>query len=96
MFLFIKEIQKQVSPSQTWLNGIKNNEFLMVEMLLSSYSAGTDIDGGNSGTDWIEFGFTESLKTYVLNNFGWHYRKPAIALYGFTSTSQTLMGMWQG
>jgi hypothetical protein len=25
--------------------------FLMVEMLLSSYSAGTDIDGGNSETD---------------------------------------------
>jgi hypothetical protein len=40
------------------------NFFLIEMQLLSSYSAGTDIDGGNSGTDhWIEFGFTEeSLK----------------------------------
>jgi hypothetical protein len=31
---------------------------------ISTYSAGTNIDGGNSGMDtWIEFGFTEeSLK----------------------------------
>jgi hypothetical protein len=86
------------SPSQTsWLNGIKNNEFFLDgrNAAISSYSAGTDIDGGNSGTDhWIEFGFTEeSLKTYVLNNFGLAITgNSAIALYGFTSTSQTSNG----
>jgi hypothetical protein len=42
---------------------------------ISSYSAGTDIDGGNSGTDWIEFGFTEESLKHILNNFGCHYRK---------------------
>jgi hypothetical protein len=87
-----------LSPSQTsWLNGTKNNEFFLDarNANISSYSAGTDIDGGNSGIDnWIEFGFTEeSLKTYVFNNFGLSITgSSAIALYGFTSTSQTSNG----
>jgi hypothetical protein len=87
-----------LSPSQTsWLNGTKNNEFFLDTRNadISTYSAGTDIDGGNSGTDsWIEFGFTEeSLKAYVLNNFGLTITgNSAIALYGFTSTSQTSNG----
>lgn len=87
-----------LSPSQTsWLNGTKNNELFLDgrNAGISSYSAGTDIDGGNSGTDyWIEFGFTEeSLKAYVLANFGLHITgESAIALYGFTSTSQTSNG----
>lgn len=87
-----------LSPSQTaWLNGTKNNEFFLDTRNadISTYSAGTDIDGGNSGMDsWIEFGFTEeSLKAYVLNNFGLTISgNSAIALYGFTSTSQTSNG----
>lgn len=87
-----------LSPSQTsWLNGIKNNELFLDarNSAISSYSAGTDIDGGNSGIDnWIEFGFTEeSLKTYVLNNSGLKITgNSAISLYGFTSTSQTSNG----
>ena len=87
-----------LSPSQTaWLNGTKNNEvFLNARHAnIRSYSAGTDIDGGNSGVDyWIEFGFTEeSLKAFVLSNFGLTISgESAIALYGFTSTSQTSNG----
>ncbi len=86
------------SPSQTsWLNGTRNNELFldMRNANISTYSAGTDIDGGNSGTDtWIEFGFTEeSLKAYILSNFGVTITgNSAIALYGFTSTSQTSNG----
>ena len=87
-----------ISPSQTaWLNGTRNNELILDTRNadISTYSAGTDIDGGNSGTDsWIEFGFTEeSLKAYVLNNFGLTITgNSTIALYGFTSTSQTSNG----
>ena len=87
-----------LSPSQTaWLNGTKNNEFFLDSRNanITTYTAGTDIDGGNSGTDsWIEFGFTEeSLKAYVLNNFGVVITgNSVIALYGFTSTSQTSNG----
>ncbi|MFV8360445.1 T9SS type A sorting domain-containing protein [Flavobacterium sp. LS1P3] len=87
-----------LSPSQTaWLNGTKNNEFFLDarNAHILTYTAGTDIDGGNSGTDsWIEFGFTEeSLKKYVLNNFGVVITgNSVIALYGFTSTSQTSNG----
>jgi len=87
-----------LSPSQTsWLNGTKSGELFLGgrNANVSSYSAGTDIDGGNSGTDyWIEFGFTEeSLKAYVLTNFGINITgDSAIALYGFTSTSQTSNG----
>jgi hypothetical protein len=87
-----------LSPSQTsWLNGTKNNEFFLDarNSNISTYTAGTDIDGGSSGADsWIEFGFTEeSLKAYVLNNFGLTITgNSAIALYGFTSTSQTSNG----
>lgn len=87
-----------LTPSQTaWVNGTKNNEFFLNgrNAYISSYSAQTDIDGGNSGMDyWIEFGFTEeSIKAYVLSNFGLHITgDSAIALYGFTSTSQTSNG----
>lgn len=87
-----------LSPSQTsWLNGTKNSEFFLDtrNASVSTYSAGTDLDGGNSGVDnWIEFGFTEeSLKTYVFNNFGLNITgDSAVALYGFTSTSQTANG----
>ena len=87
-----------LSPSQTsWLNGTKNSELFLGarNANVSYYNAGTDIDGGNSGTDyWIEFGFTEeSLKAYILANFGLNITgESAIALYGFTSTSQTSNG----
>ena len=87
-----------LSPSQTsWLNGTRNGELFLDgrNANVSYYSAGTDIDGGNSGTDfWIEFGFTEeSLKAYALANFGLNISgESAIALYGFTSTSQTSNG----
>ena len=87
-----------LSPSQTaWLNGVQNGELLLTnrDAEIRSYSAGTDIDGGNSGTDyWIEFGITEeSLKSYVLSNFGTSITGDSvIALYGFTSTSQTANG----
>ena len=47
-----------LSPSQTsWLNGSQNDEEILNgrNANITSYSAGTDIDGGNSGTDyWIE------------------------------------------
>ena len=87
-----------ISPSQTaWLNGAQNNELVVTSRNaeIQSYSAGTNIDGGNSGTDyWIEFGITEEiLKLYVLNNFGLTITGDSIlALYGFTSTSQTANG----
>ena len=87
-----------LSPSQTsWLNGSQNNELELPsrDAVISEYSAGTDLDGGNSGTDfWIEFGFTEeSIKNYVLDNFGLSMDGDSIiALYGFTSTSQTSNG----
>jgi len=87
-----------LSPSQTsWLNGSQNDELMLNSRNanIRSYSAGTDIDGGNSGTDyWIEFGFTEeSIKNYAFNNFGLAIDgDAAIALYGFTSTSQTSNG----
>lgn len=87
-----------LSPSQTsWLNGTKNNELFLGgrNANVRSYSAQTDIDGGNSGVDyWIEFGLTEeSLKAYVLANFEINITgESAIALYGFTSTSQTSNG----
>jgi hypothetical protein len=87
-----------LSPSQTsWLNGTKNDEFLLDtrNANILTYSAGTDIDGGNSGTDyWIEFGFTEeSIRKYVFDNFGLTITgDSAVALYGFTSTSQTSNG----
>lgn len=87
-----------VSPSQTaWLNGTQNNELILTarNAAISDYSAGTDIDGGNSGTDfWIEFAFTEEiLKSFVLNNFDLAVNGDSIiALYAFTSTSQTSNG----
>jgi hypothetical protein len=87
-----------LSPSQTsWLNGTRDGELFLGgrNAVIASYSAGTNIDGGNSGTDyWIEFGFTEeSLKAYVLSNFGLNINgNSAVALYGFTSTSQTSNG----
>ncbi len=87
-----------LSPSQTsWLNGSQNNELELTnrDAVISDYSAGTDLDGGNSGTDfWIEFGFTEeSIKAYVLDNFNLIIDGDSIiALYGFTSTSQTSNG----
>lgn len=87
-----------LSPSQTsWLNGSQNDEEILNDRNanITSYSAGTDIDGGNSGTDyWIAFGFTEeSIKNYAFNNFGLAIDgDAAIALYGFTSTSQTSNG----
>ncbi|WP_111309976.1 T9SS type A sorting domain-containing protein [Confluentibacter sediminis] len=87
-----------ITPSQTaWLNGAQNNELILTarHATISDYSAGTDIDGGNSGIDyWIEFGFTEDiLKTFVLNNFGLSVDGDSIiALYAFTSTSQTSNG----
>ena len=87
-----------LSPSQTsWLNGSKNNELELSDRdaVISDYSAGTDLDGGTSGTDfWIEFGFTEErIKDYVLANFGISIDGDSIiALYGFSSTSQTSNG----
>lgn len=87
-----------ISPSQTsWLNGERNNELILDtrNAFITSYSAGTDIDGGNSGTDfWIEFAFTEDIfKEYVLNNFGISVDgNSIIAMYVFTSTSQTSNG----
>ena len=87
-----------LSPSQTsWLNGSQNNELELTnrDAVISDYSAGTDLDGGNSGIDfWIEFGITEeSIKAYVLNNFGLSIDGDSIiALYGFTSTSQISNG----
>jgi hypothetical protein len=87
-----------ISPSQTaWLNGSQNNELLLTDRNaeIRDYSAGTDLDGGNSGVDyWIEFGFTEeSIKSYVLDNFGISITGDSlIAMFGFTSTSQTSNG----
>ena len=87
-----------LSPSQTaWLNGFQNNEVELTsrDAVISDYSAGTDLDGGNSGVDfWIEFGFTEeSIKAYVLDNLSLAINGDSIiALYGFTSTSQTSNG----
>src|SRR6056300_351607 len=97
--LHVRDYSKSgISPSQTaWLNGTQNKELILTarNSLISDYSAGTDIDGGNSGTDfWIEFGFTEEiLKTFVQNNFGLSVNgNVIIALYAFTSTSQTSNG----
>ncbi len=87
-----------LSPSQTsWLNGTQNNELALTSRnaVISDYSAGTDIDGGNSGTDyWLEFAFTEEiLKAYVLDNFNLSISgDSAVALHSFTSTSQTSNG----
>jgi hypothetical protein len=42
------------------------NYFWIHVMLILTYSAGTNIDGGNSGTDtWIEFGFTEESLRHI-------------------------------
>lgn len=87
-----------LSPSQTsWLNGSQNQELILTSRnaVISDYSAGTDIDGGTSGTDyWIEFAFTEEIiKSYVSDVFGIAINGDSvIALYGFTSTSQTSNG----
>jgi len=87
-----------LTPSQTsWLNGTKNNELFLDgrNANIRYYSSGTDIDGGNSGIDyWIEFGFTEeSIKAYVLANFNIQITGDSvIAIYAFTSTSQTSNG----
>ncbi|TWO32713.1 T9SS type A sorting domain-containing protein [Seonamhaeicola sediminis] len=87
-----------ISPSQTaWLNGTQNNELFLSsrDAIILDYAAGSDIDGGNSGEDfWIEFAFTEEiLKAFVLNNFGLNINgNSIIALYAFTSTSQTSNG----
>jgi len=87
-----------LSPSQTsWLNGTQNGEQELTNRhaTISDYSAGTDLDGGNSGIDfWIEFGFTEeSLKSYVQNNLNLSITgESVIGLYGFSSTSQTSNG----
>ncbi|MDH3381657.1 MAG: hypothetical protein OEL54_03060, partial [Flavobacteriaceae bacterium] len=85
-----------LSPSQTsWLNGTKNDEKLLSnrDAGIFNYGAGTDIDG--SGPDsWLELAFTEeSVKDYALNTFGLVINgDSAIAIYGFTSTSQTSNG----
>jgi hypothetical protein len=85
-----------LSPSQTaWLNGTKNAELQLTNRNagIFNYAAGTDIDGAGPDS-WLEFGFTEeSFKAYVLNTFGIAINgDSAIALYGFTSTSQTSNG----
>ena len=85
-----------LSPSQTsWLNGTRNGELQLTNRNagIYNYSAGTDIDGAGPDS-WLEFGFTEeSIKAYVLNTFGIIINgDSAIALYGFTSTSQTSNG----
>lgn len=87
-----------LTPSQTaWLNGTQNNELFLTsrDAIILDYASGTDIDGGNSGEDfWVEFAFTENiLKSYVQNNFGLNINGDSIiALYAFTSTSQTSNG----
>ncbi|WP_298363699.1 T9SS type A sorting domain-containing protein [uncultured Lutibacter sp.] len=85
-----------LSPSQTaWLNGTRNGELQLTyrNAGIFNYAAGTDIDGAGPDS-WLEFGFTEeSIKAYVLNTFGIVINgDSAIALYGFTSTSQTSNG----
>ena len=85
-----------LSPSQTsWLNGSQNGELQLINRNagIFNYAAGTDIDGAGADS-WLEFGFTEeSIKAYVLNTFGIIINgDSAIALYGFTSTSQTSNG----
>lgn len=85
-----------LSPSQTsWLNGTKNDEKLLTnrDAGIFNYGAGTDID--SSGPDsWLEFAFTEeSIKDYAFNTFGLVIDgNSSIAIYGFTSTSQTSNG----
>lgn len=85
-----------LSPSQTsWLNGSKNDELQLTNRNagIFNYEAGTDIDGAGPDS-WLEFGFTEeSIKAYALNTFGLAINGDSgIALYGFTSTSQTSNG----
>ena len=95
----MRDISKSgISPSQTaWLNGTQNNELFLTsrDAIILDYAAGTDIDGGNSGEDfWVEFAFTENiLRSYVQNNFGLNINGDSvIALFAFTSTSQTSNG----
>ena len=91
-----------LSPSETgWKNSSNDDsverELTARDAFVEAYSvtAGdTDLDTNGETDTWIEFGFTEeSLKDFVFDAFGQTISgQTAIALYTFTSTSQTANG----
>jgi hypothetical protein len=89
------------SPSQTgWLNSTNNTN---VELQLSGsqsqitrYTTGADMENSNQSDDddWVEWAFSEeSLKSFASNALSLNIDgNSAIALFLFTSTSQTANG----
>jgi hypothetical protein len=86
-------------PSNTgWLNSTNNanieRELTSRDAFIQAYDATTDLDSNGETDSWIEFGFTEeSIKSFASDVFGLPITgDTTIALYTFTSTSQTANG----
>ena len=86
-------------PSNTgWLNSTNNanieRELTSRDAFIQAYDATTDLDSNGETDTWIEFGFTEeSIKSFASDVFGLSITGDStLALYTFTSTSQTANG----
>ena len=90
-----------VSPSQTgWLNSTNNTNVELQltgsESQITRYTTGADMENSNQSDDddWVEWAFSEeSLKSFASNALSLNIDgNSAIALFLFTSTSQTANG----
>ncbi|MGC6403571.1 MAG: FG-GAP-like repeat-containing protein, partial [Flavobacteriaceae bacterium] len=86
-------------PSNTgWLNSTNNTnierELTSRDAFIQAYDATTDLDSNGETDSWIEFAFTEeAIKSFASDALGLSITgDSSIALYTFTSTSQTANG----
>ncbi len=66
-------------------------ENLLRDAFIQAYDASTDLDSNGETDSWIEFAFTEeAIKSFASDALGLSIDgDSSIALYTFTSTSQT-------
>ena len=91
--------QAGTGPSNTgWENSTNNTNIERVldsrHAFITAYDATTDLDANNETDTWLEFAFTqESIQSFAADALGLTITgDTAIALYTFTSTSQTANG----
>jgi len=86
-------------PSNTgWLNSANNTnierELTSRDSYIQAYDSSTDLDGNGETDTWVEFAFTEeAIKSFATDALGLSISGDStLALYTFTSTSQTANG----
>jgi hypothetical protein len=86
-------------PSNTgWLNSTNNTnierELTSRDSFIQAYNSTTDLDGNGETDTWVEFAFTEeAIKSFASDALGLSISGDStLALYTFTSTSQTANG----